>query len=150
LDVSSFAPACPYCGVSNPGRAKITPLKALAIGIGLLLMIGVAVIEDGIEASSAAPTTVEEAAAGVARRTRSAVQSACQEWVRLSLKAPSTAKFQREGRETGPRIGADSTLWISRGFVDAQNSFGAQLRNRYECVARVEPRGISAVSVTVE
>lgn len=78
----------------------------------------------------------------------------CREWVKQRLKAPATAKFPREGREAGRLIGGDSTQWLARGVVDAQNSFGALIRNRYECEARVtgapgEER-IASVRVTIE
>ena len=55
----------------------------------------------------------------------------CQDYVKRSLKAPSTAKFapQNELTITGTTHGA----WRVTGWVDAQNSFGAQLRNNFVC-----------------
>lgn len=58
-------------------------------------------------------------------------QSACESFVKQALKAPSTADFaphhelQISGSGTGP--------WTVIGYVDAQNSFGAKLRNGYFC-----------------
>lgn len=57
----------------------------------------------------------------------------CVEWVKERLKAPSTASFTTTastGGETGP--------WTFAGTVDAENSFGAKIRNRWECEIRSE------------
>ena len=57
----------------------------------------------------------------------------CVEWVKEKLKAPSTASFTTTastGGETGP--------WTFAGTVDAENSFGAKIRNRWECEIRSE------------
>jgi len=48
--------------------------------------------------------------------------------VKLILKAPSTAEFQEETKRCW--IMPDSTI-IVKGDVDAQNSFGAMIRNSY-------------------
>lgn len=48
--------------------------------------------------------------------------------VKLLLKAPSTAKFAEETKRCW--IMPDSTIVI-KGAVDAQNSFGAMIRNSY-------------------
>lgn len=60
-----------------------------------------------------------------------AAQSACEEWVKDQLKAPSTAVVggvERSG--SGP--------WTVIGWVDAQNSFGAMIRTRWTCSVRLE------------
>lgn len=57
--------------------------------------------------------------------------AACRERVKLQLKAPATAKFSEESvsREpTGP-------FFTVVGLVDAENGFGALLRQRYRCTA---------------
>lgn len=57
----------------------------------------------------------------------------CEELVQNQLKAPSTAKFSRENS-------SETTYYIGNGryqvqsWVDAQNSFGAQIRTDYVCV----------------
>lgn len=91
-----------------------------------------------------------QAAAAAVQRTESRVRLACQDWVRDRLKAPGTAKFVRGSTETGRMT--DTTRWVSRGAVDAENSFGATLRNRYECVALVTGGGttITPERVTVD
>lgn len=63
-------------------------------------------------------------------------QSACESFVKRTLKAPSTATFaphnvlQISGTGTGP--------WTVVGYVDAQNSFGAMLRQNYFCKVHFE------------
>lgn len=56
--------------------------------------------------------------------------AACQDAVRKQLRSPSTAKFSEDRvvEEAG------ATHYV-HGVVDAQNGFGAMLRNRYECIA---------------
>lgn len=55
----------------------------------------------------------------------------CERYVTHSLKAPSTASFAPYGdlSITGQGNGPYTVV----GWVDAQNSFGAMLRNRYSC-----------------
>jgi hypothetical protein len=54
-------------------------------------------------------------------------QIACENAVKNSLKAPSTAKF------TGTQASATGSSYRVTGAVDAENSFGAALRNTFEC-----------------
>ncbi|MEN8145256.1 MAG: hypothetical protein ABFS14_09925 [Gemmatimonadota bacterium] len=57
---------------------------------------------------------------------------ACQNFVERNLKAPSTAKFARMGQsQIATRPGYGQYRVVS--YVDAQNSFGAMLRNEYTC-----------------
>ena len=60
-----------------------------------------------------------------------AAQFACEGFVKDRLKAPSTAQFApfRELAISGNGVGP----WIVRGYVDAQNSFGANLRSNFSC-----------------
>lgn len=48
--------------------------------------------------------------------------------VKAQLKAPSTAKFCRSSEYT---VSRSSNTWTVSGWVDAQNSFGATLRNNF-------------------
>ena len=58
-------------------------------------------------------------------------ESACKDWVKDQLKAPSTADFNDvTASGSGP--------WTVVGSVDAENSFGAKLRNRWTCTIRLE------------
>ncbi len=46
------------------------------------------------------------------------------------LKAPSTAKFQSYSSENVTALG--NNKYIVKGYVDAQNGFGAMIRNNFE------------------
>lgn len=66
---------------------------------------------------------------------------ACQDMVRDQLKSPASAKFSDV---TASGIGP----WTVRGRVDSDNSFGASVRNSWECTVRLEGdvfRGSAAV-----
>lgn len=52
--------------------------------------------------------------------------------VSASLKAPATSKFCGEDIKQFEFAGADA--WEINGCVDAQNSFGAMLRNNYRII----------------
>ena len=51
--------------------------------------------------------------------------------VRDQLKAPSTAQFCRRHQGT---VTQDGDTWTIKGYVDAENSFGATLRNNFTVV----------------
>jgi hypothetical protein len=53
--------------------------------------------------------------------------AACESSVRDELKAPTTAKFSDE------RYTDSDPSWRVTGAVDAENGFGAMIRNRFEC-----------------
>lgn len=55
-------------------------------------------------------------------------RDACRSWVKDQLKAPATAQFSGE---TG--YSSDTGPWEIVGNVDAQNGFGALIRNIYTC-----------------
>lgn len=56
--------------------------------------------------------------------------TACQEATKRQLKSPASAKFSDE--TTSALSETRMRVW---GVVDAQNGFGAQLRERYTCEA---------------
>lgn len=64
---------------------------------------------------------------------------ACEDFVKTALKAPSTANFDNE-TATGP-VAGHPARYIVVGTVDAQNSFGAQLRNNFGCTAEKQGDG---------
>src|SRR5690606_11252302 len=69
----------------------------------------------------------------------------CEALIRRALRAPSTAEFPREGRSWDPEY-SDSTVRIS-GNVDAENAFGAKLRQRWAC--GFKPQGTSLIIVDI-
>lgn len=57
-----------------------------------------------------------------------------QEFVKRRLKSPSTAEFSSQSNTSVTKV--DSLTYRVRGHVDAQNSFGAMLRNQYVVTMR--------------
>jgi len=55
----------------------------------------------------------------------------CEDFVKDRLKSPSSARFS--GSLDTTRVDAGDETWIIIGHVDAQNSFGAEIRNMYSC-----------------
>lgn len=56
--------------------------------------------------------------------------SISQTFVKRQLKAPSSAKFPL-WTEENCKVTQRERVWVVRSYVDAQNSFGAMLRNDY-------------------
>jgi hypothetical protein len=54
------------------------------------------------------------------------------EFVKNHLKVPSTARFPSI-RDDNVFISRFADTWTVTGYVDAENSFGAAIRNYYEC-----------------
>lgn len=88
----------------------------IAIAVAIVVTLGViAVVWSGKGA------TMDGASAKVA----------CREFVERQLKSPSTADFTGEAvNGSGP--------FIVTGAVDAQNSFGATVRETYACTVRAD------------
>lgn len=61
---------------------------------------------------------------------RSDACSMSQKFVKDRLKAPSSAEFPLWTKENC-QVSQRNRIWIVRSYVDAQNSFGAMLRNDY-------------------
>lgn len=113
-----------------PARPDDKRLKgrhiALAVGIPVVLVFGGLVL----------------AMTGGGNAEGSSI-SACQSAVKDRLKAPSTADFSSVAAEVKPG------LWRVTGDVDAQNSFGAQVRTAYTCTVAWSNRSASVASVSV-
>lgn len=56
----------------------------------------------------------------------------CHDWVKTKLKSPSSAEF------SGDVLTGDQSGYIIAGNVDAENSFGASLRNTWSCNIRLD------------
>ncbi|SIQ95792.1 hypothetical protein SAMN05421829_108143 [Aromatoleum tolulyticum] len=113
--VSWGAKSCPHCGQRKPAGPK--PVSRRTQVIVLLGLVAV------IVALANAPRD------GNATDDFSAT-AACQSVIKRGLKAPSSASFA-SGKDLVRRRPDGSVNVI--GYVDAQNGFGATLRNEYEC-----------------
>lgn len=57
-------------------------------------------------------------------------QDVCEQFVEKRLKAPATADFQNTTTTSS------GNRWTVEGDVDAENSFGAPIRNHYVCIVK--------------
>ncbi len=133
-EVSTKAAACPHCG--NPEIGAAYHDAALLEEAGLSTGPSVAVIALGAIAALLLIVIVAALASGGDRdagRSSAVAIYNCKRSIKARLKAPSTAKFKSASTAKVKR-GA-----IVRGYVDAQNSFGAATRSRYIC--HMELRG---------
>lgn len=88
------------------------------IGLPVLMFVGCSVLlVAGGDGSTRPPSNIP-------------ARNQCQDWVRDKLKAPATAEF------TGTVGAPTSTGWSFTGQVDAENSFGGQVRAEWSCVIR--------------
>lgn len=58
----------------------------------------------------------------------------CERLVTDALRSPSSATFS--GPSDTKTLSISPNVWRINGWVDAQNGFGAQIRNNYECQVR--------------
>ncbi len=65
--------------------------------------------------------------------------TACRERLKRDLKAPATAQFSEESVAKQPT----GEFYEVRGLVDAQNGFGALLRQRYTCTVTADGQALS-------
>lgn len=100
--------------------------KPKGLGCGMWSLIIFVVVAIIVVASSAA----QNANPDVADQGHALV--ACQDFVQSKLKAPSTAKFQ-----AASTVKVSAGVWAVTGTVDAQNGFGALIRNSYKCTVTV-------------
>lgn len=128
-EVSITAKTCPQCGHDLEARAKVIAavvLGALCLGCFWLCCGGGASL-------FTTPPTEEERAAAEAREEKRAAWYLCTRLVEGELAAPSTAEWPLwdDAEVSLTRTGPDA--WRVRGYVDAENRFGAQVRQRFTC-----------------
>jgi hypothetical protein len=139
--VSKDAHSCPHCGapfyqVKKP--AKQYGCGTLIVVLGLIAVVW-AMVASKLNKWKSPPESPE---AAEARRLESAAKwDGDQAWLRgreickQHLKAPKTADFStlHWSRDTGWELFGTNT-WKVWGYVDAQNSFGANLRQNWRAV----------------
>lgn len=80
-----------------------------------------------------------------ALRGESRAAGACEEAVEARLKSPASAEFLDD-----PMVTKSGDVWEVRGGVDAQNGFGAMIRNFYTCKVEHGDLGWYAYDVEFE
>lgn len=122
--VSTTAKACPSCGAEMPRRTSMMTW-ILAAPIALFVFSCTFGLGGGGRKPEP-PRTPEQLAQDKAQSAISDAKWQCRQYIEPRLKAPSTAKFQNYN-EFSWHNGNVS------GYVDAQNSFGAQIRTTFTC-----------------
>jgi len=103
----------------KPQAKKIDPLIVIIV---VFLLIGS--LFSGVSRCNSGQSSVDKFDA----------YAAAQEFVKKSLKAPSTASFPTTNEATVTDLG--NGQWRVQAWVDAQNSFGAMLRSNFECTIK--------------
>lgn len=73
-----------------------------------------------------------------------------QDDVKNQLKAPSTAKLSSYGNSTVKKHPTEPSTYVVRGYVDAENSFGAMLRQNYIATVVFFPNGGTYLTLDVQ
>lgn len=131
MTMPKSASKCPYC------RTK----QGITLGkiIAAVFIFGIFTsILSGINSGSKPPTAIEPShqptAQEIEEAQRSDAKYMAKEFVTERLKAPSTAKFPYYGDFAASKTPGGS--WQVMGYVDAQNSYGAMLRQQFLCTLK--------------
>lgn len=139
--VSKSVKACPHCGESVANshlRKNIGCLKGTFIILGFVIFLGW-LINNVLELGGGPRPEFDSVSA----------QLNCEKQVKMRLKAPSSAKFAPYGDLNITR--PDEKTWRVFGWVDAQNGFGAMIRNHYTCTITYLGNGkIRVDSINIE
>jgi len=121
---------CQHCGVSNPADS----IKLQLISTVFVLVV-LASIFFGFRSCSDNYAEKEK----TREPTPSYAFVHCMGFVEGQLKSPSSADFSSYGNSNVTQLkqtrrgGKNEIQYLVTGYVDAQNSFGAQIRNNYSC-----------------
>ncbi|WP_085299276.1 hypothetical protein [Cognaticolwellia mytili] len=121
---------CPHCGVSNPADSIKIQLFST-----VFVLVVLASIFFGFKSCSDNYAEKEK----TREPTPSYAFVHCMGFVESQLKSPSSADFSSYGNSNVTQLkqtrrgGKNEIQYLVTGYVDAQNSFGAQIRNNYSC-----------------
>jgi RNA polymerase subunit RPABC4/transcription elongation factor Spt4 len=150
-EISTEAKVCPNCGKKDPTSQPVP--KWLWIALGVLVLI-VAVNLGGPKSTPEPPKTAAELAredsANAANLKQQKIndqlfvaRTICQTAAMQLLKAPATAEFADDAYEKDLGKGR-SHIQLQ---VDAENSFGAKLRNTIDCKTKVVDGSVKLTSI---
>lgn len=128
--VSESAPACPHCGrprTAPSGSSAVS--KSIAIGCAaIFLLLLTCFLITPNESSHSNPYGDSGMAAIM-----------CQDFVKRRLRAPATAQFPNIYSADTRRQDLGQGRYRIEAYVDAQNGFGALIRNTFTCVINKTP-----------
>ena len=137
---------CKHCAMMVPKEAKICPHCRKRLTTSLFTKIVLAFILLPVlfsifipaDKTVPSPAQVEQKKAGDEKYWAA---YAAKEMISQTLKAPGSAEWQDiTDFEVLPLAGHKNT-WMVSGYVDAQNSYGAKLRNTFKAKIRKEADG---------
>ena len=124
--------------------AEIKERAPLAlVSLAVLIFLGFAIFRDsGDTTTNSEPEIDGRTPTEITRMLEVDAYTYCEERIKEGLKSPSTADFSMDFDivELEPRDKADRSF-LATGAVDAQNSFGAMLRNNFACVMSAKKSG---------
>lgn len=123
MDIPRAATICPYCRKKVPATAAVLFLIATFI-FAFFIMIGTF----GSQASKR-PKSQEDIESDAIYMSR--------QFVKKQLKSPSSAEFSPKYETNVIDLGEDNKYRVV-GWVDAKNSFGVMIRNRYGCTLQLK------------
>jgi hypothetical protein len=139
--LAKSAKVCPHCGAKPRRTSGCSWLVLIAFVFGLYEYT-TTTLNSPTTTKTGKPRreqTVPAVAADVGDEISAEVDAKI--FVKKMLKAPRTAKFPGmfDPRPSVSHL-AEDELWIVSSYVDAQNVFGAMLRNEYVCVMKYKKR----------
>jgi hypothetical protein len=151
-EVSTEAKTCPHCGVANPvAGASLGGCSNTIVSIVIVIAV-VSAINLCSDSKPADPATERaQAKEKASYETKSYALTACQQFVRARLVAPSTANIHPAGSIAESVSDLGNNKWRVQGYYDSQNAFGAMLRGNFVCdVLNVGGHNFNLISVAMK
>ncbi|MEX2611190.1 MAG: zinc ribbon domain-containing protein [Gemmatimonadota bacterium] len=134
--VSTDAKVCIKCGKPNPTSAPSGKRAVLLAALAFVVVL--AMIDGGGGGGGGEPSTP---AAARPEHDAFTAYIMCQSFVEKDLRSPSTADWPTTRAEGVSIQPGDSARYTVFAYVDAQNAFGATIRNRVMCNLRYTGNG---------
>ncbi len=132
------ASVCLFCGKTFPPasvkKGKMTAGGCIVVSLLVIGFVIAMIVTIGGGSNKETPISDSESA-----------WYACRQFTEARLKAPKTADFEHYNASGVRRMNANE--WKVNLFVDAENSFGAMLRNEFECVVQNQGDSWKLVSI---
>lgn len=125
--IPAEAKVCPFCRKTQPTKAVWWLLLIIVMSFGYAFSFN----------NNAPPKSAEQIIQDKKEIEAEEAKIIARDFVKQRLKAPSTAKFQSTYNFAVQEQKDGS--WKVQGYVDAQNSFSAMIRNNFQVVVKKGP-----------